>query len=180
LRPDDRPIIIAAVSEPAIRPITPADDPAVAAIIRAVMTEHGASGPGFAIHDAEVEAMHAAYQGPGAIYFVIDDGGEVIGGGGIAPLAGGPPDTCELKKMYFLPRARGRGVGRRLLERCLAEARTRGYRRCYLETLESMGAARALYEKLGFRPLAGALGATGHFSCDRYYALDLADVGPAS
>jgi putative acetyltransferase len=157
------------VIAPRLRPIAPADDPAVAAIIRDVMTEHGASGDGFAIHDAEVGAMHAAYQGPRAAYYVVDDGGVVIGGGGFAPLVGGPPDTCELKKMYFRPAARGRGIGRALLERCLAEARDRGYARCYLETLDSMAAARHLYAKLGFRPRCGPLGATGHHGCDTFY-----------
>jgi putative acetyltransferase len=160
-----------------LRPIEPRDAPAVAAIIRQVMTEHGASGAGFAIHDAEVDDMFAAYQGARASYFVVDDGGRVIGGGGVAPLVGGDDDTCELKKMYFLPEARGRGVGRALLERCLEAATRFGYRRCYLETLESMVAARALYAKLGFRELPGACGATGHFGCDRFYQLDLADRG---
>ncbi len=156
-----------------LRPIEPADASAVAAIIRQVMTEHGASGAGFAIHDAEVDAMFASYQGPRAAYWVVADGDRVVGGGGIAPLEGGPDDTCELKKMYFLPEARGRGVGRALIDVALAAARERGFRRCYLETLESMRAARALYEKLGFRPRSGALGATGHFACDRYYELEL-------
>ena len=40
-----------------IRPIEPRDDAAMAAIIRAVMPEFGADGPGFAIHDAEVDTM---------------------------------------------------------------------------------------------------------------------------
>lgn len=163
------------MGELVLRPIEPRDRDAIAAIIRQVMTEHGASGAGFAIHDAEVDDMYGAYQGPRAAYFVIEDadGGRVLGGGGVAPLAGGPDDTCELKKMYFLPEARGRGAGRRLLERCLDAARERGFARCYLETLESMGAARALYERMGFRPRACALGATGHFGCDRFYELAL-------
>src|SRR6478736_2004892 len=47
-----------------IRPITPADDAAVAAIIRTVMPEFGASGDGFAINDPEVDWMHRAYSAP--------------------------------------------------------------------------------------------------------------------
>jgi putative acetyltransferase len=161
------------VTELVLRPIAPADAPAVAAIIRQVMTEHGASGRGFAIHDSEVDAMFDAYQGSRAAYWVIDDGGRVIGGGGVAPLEGGPADTCELKKMYFLPEARGRGVGRRLLAIALDGARARGFRRCYLETLESMASARRLYAAAGFRELSGPCGATGHFGCDRFYELEL-------
>lgn len=153
-----------------IRPIEPRDDAAIAAIIREVMTAFGAAGAGFAIHDPEVDFMSRAYAGAGHAYFVIEDAeGVVAGGAGIAPLAGVDDGTCELRKMYFLPVARGRGVGRRLLERCLESARTLGYRRCYLETLTGMDAAHALYQKLGFVRLDAARGATGHHGCNRFY-----------
>ena len=52
-------------------------------------------------------------------------------------------------------------------------ARQFGYRRCYLETLTGMDAAQHLYVAAGFKALCGPLGATGHFACDRYFALDL-------
>jgi putative acetyltransferase len=157
------------MAEPILRPIEPRDDDAVASIIRTVMTSFGASGPGFAIHDPEVSAMCAAYARPRAAYFVIEHEGRVIGGGGIAPLDGGDEGTCELRKMYFLPDARGLGLGRRLLERCLETARTHGYGRCYLETLTGMDAAQALYVKMGFVRIDGPCGATGHGGCDRFY-----------
>lgn len=156
-----------------IRPITPADDPAVADIIRRVMPEFGADGPGFAIHDPEVAAMHAAYDRPGAAYFVVESGGRVLGGGGIAPLDGGPAGVCELRKMYFLPELRGVGAGAAMMARCLDAARGLGHRQCYLETLRGMDAAQRLYERTGFRRLDGAMGSTGHFGCNRFYLLDL-------
>src|SRR5580692_6711855 len=106
----------------------------MARVIRAVMPEYGARGPGFAINDPEVDAMCAAYPAPRAVYFVLEVNGEVVGGGGVGPLAGGEDGTCELRKMYFLPAARGLGAGRALLGRCIEEARARGYRRMYLET----------------------------------------------
>jgi putative acetyltransferase len=158
---------------PTIRPIRPGDDASVAAIIRTVMPEFGADGPGFAIHDAEVDAMSTTYTLPRALYLVVEMGGRVVGGGGVAPLAGAEADVCELRKMYFLKEARGRGTGRQLLERCIAAARELGYRTMYLETLTGMEAAQHLYEQLGFRRRSCAMGATGHFSCDRYYALAL-------
>jgi putative acetyltransferase len=153
-----------------IRPIKKQDNPRVAAIIRSVMPEFGASGPGFAIHDAEVDDMYGAYRPPRAAYFVIENGVGLVGGGGIAPLAGGAEDTCELKKMYFLPEARGLGLGQELIDLCLEAARAAGFRRCYLETLDLMHKARALYERNGFTALCAAEGATGHFGCDRFYA----------
>ena len=161
------------MSEPVIRPIEPGDDPAIAAIIREVMPSFGACGPGFAINDPEVDYMSHAYAAPRSAYFVVEDGGRVTGGAGIAPLEAGGEETCELRKMYFLPGARGRGLGERMLRLCLDRARELGFRRCYLETLTGMDAARRLYERMGFQRLSGPLGATGHFGCDQHYLLEL-------
>ncbi len=161
------------MNEALIRPIRSADDPAVAAIIRDVMASFGAIGPEYSSSDPEVDAMTAAYGGDRSAYFVIEDGRRTVGCGGIAPLAGGDADTCELRKMYLLPAARGRGLGRRLLERCLAAARGFGYRRCYLETMAGMDAAQQLYARAGFIRLGAALGSGGHGGCNRHYLLEL-------
>jgi putative acetyltransferase len=158
-----------------IRPIEAGDSPAVAEIIRRVMPEFGAVGPGFAINDPEVDHMYAAYSRPRCAYFVVDDNGTVIGGGGIAPLDGADADTCELRKMYFLPEARGRGLGREMLALCLEAAAAHGYAQVYLETLRTMTAARRLYEKFGFEPRSGPLGATGHFGCDSWMVKRVSD-----
>lgn len=156
------------------RPIRPDDDAAVAAIIRLVMPEFGADGPGFAIHDPEVNHMCAAYSLPGAAYFVVvDEAGRVVGGAGIAALEGGDADICELRKMYFLPETRGKGMGEALLKHCLAVAKALGYRRCYLETLSGMEQALKLYAKVGFKPLCAPLGRTGHGGCDHWFAREL-------
>ena len=161
------------MSEPLIRPIRADDDAAVAVIIREVMASFGATGPEYSSSDPEVDAMSAAYDGARSGYFVLDDGGLVLGCGGIAPLAGAEPEVCELRKMYLLPAARGRGLGERMLVRCLDAARERGYRRCYLETLAGMDAAQNLYAKAGFTKLCGPLGSAGHSGCNRHYLLEL-------
>jgi putative acetyltransferase len=137
------------------------------------MPEFGAGGAGFAIHDAEVNDMAAAYMQPGSAYFVVERDGEVCGGGGVAALAGSSGAVCELRKMYFLPQLRGLGAGGALISLCLQKARELGYRQCYLETLTGMDAAQRLYEKNGFRRIPAAMGNTGHFSCDRFYLREL-------
>ena len=156
-----------------IRAIEARDEAAMAAIIRAVMPEFGAVGDGFAINDPEVDWMHRAYAIPRAAYFVIEDTGRLLGGGGVAPLLGGDRDTCELRKMYFLAELRGRGAGTALMVRCLDAARGFGFRQCYLETLSGMDAARKLYERSGFRRIDAPLGATGHGGCNAFYLRSL-------
>jgi putative acetyltransferase len=156
-----------------VRPIEPRDDAAIARIIRSVMPEFGACGSGFAINDPEVDWMHRAYSAPRSAYFVVELDGEIVGGGGVAPLEGGDADTCELRKMYFLPRARGLGAGAAVMAAALENARNFGFRRCYLETLTGMDAAMRLYERNGFRRIDAPLGATGHGGCDLWYLKDL-------
>ena len=164
------------MNHPSIRPVAPSDNAQIAEIIRTVMPEFGANGAGFAIHDQEVDNMFSAYSGPRCSYFVCEMDGRIIGGGGIAPLEGGDEDTCELKKMYFLPEARGKGLGQQVLQRCLIAAKDKGFRYCYLETFNTMKDAMKLYAKNGFIKIPGALGNTGHFACDTFYQLDLSGV----
>ncbi len=156
-----------------IRPIEPRDDASMAAIIRTVMPEFGAVGSGFAIGDPEVDWMSRAYAQPRCAYFVVERDGVVLGGGGVAPLAGGDGDTCELRKMYFLPQARGHGAGTAMMQRCLQAARDFGFRQCYLETLHGMDAAMKLYERSGFRRIDKPMGDTGHGGCNTFYLLSL-------
>ena len=156
-----------------IRLIAPADDAAVAAVIRSVLPEFTACTVGSTLADAEVAAMSQAYCAPRSAYFVVEVAGEVVGGAGVGPLADGPFEVCELRKMYFLSTARGHGVGALLLRHCMRVARGFGYQICYLETLSDMDAARHLYARAGFRPLRQPLGATGHYICDRWFALEL-------
>lgn len=156
-----------------LRPIEPGDNPGIAAVIRSVMPEFGCDGPGFSIHDPEVDEMWQAYQPEGAAYWIITDGKRILGGGGYARLAGGDTDTCELKKMYFLPEARGHGFGDALMQRILLHAADAGYRTVYIETVNRMTAANTLYRKYGFTALERPMGDTGHGACDTFYSRTL-------
>ena len=162
-----------------IRLIEPGDNIAMAGVIRTVMPEIGAAGAGFAMHDPEVDAMYEAYHQGRAAYFVVTKDGQVMGGGGFAPLRGADRSVCELQKLYFLPAIRGLGVGRTIVLRCLEVARQLGYKRCYLETLAaSTHAAQRLYERLGFVRIPGAMGSTGHYSCDTFFVKELMGTDP--
>ncbi|MFG0832430.1 GNAT family N-acetyltransferase [Aeromonas bivalvium] len=157
-----------------IRPITPADNARIAAVIRAVSAEYGLTADkGYGVADPNLDFLHETYRGERSRYWVIEGpDGTLLGGGGIAPLAGAP-DVCELQKMYFLPALRGFGLGRRLVLLALAEARALGYQRCYLETTEVLREATTLYESLGFEHMPGPLGCTGHDACEICMVLEL-------
>lgn len=156
-----------------LREIQAKDNPAVARLIREVMTEFGATGQGYSINDPEVDAMYEAYNNERSAFFVIENGDKILGCGGIGPLKGGEANTCELKKMYFYPELRGQGQGQRMLEKCLEAARAMGYSICYLETISSMAKANRLYQKAGFKKLEGKMGNTGHSACNAFYTLEL-------
>ena len=106
-------------------------------------------------------------------YFVVEEDGTIIGSAGLAPLLGGDPEICELQKMYFLPKARGRGIGAEMMETCLDYARAEGFKQCYLETLPYMETARKLYARSGFKSLEKPIGDTGHYNCTMWMIRDL-------
>ncbi len=157
-----------------IRPIRKEDNKQVARLIRQVMHQYECVGEGYSIEDPEVDNMFEYYDHDRAVYYVIaDESGKVFGGGGFDQLSGGDDTICELKKMYFFPEIRGKGLGKRMVDTCLESAAKFGYEKCYLETVERMVEANGLYKKLGFAPLKNNLGCTGHSSCDAYYIKDI-------
>lgn len=157
-----------------LRPIRPEDNPQVAKIIRTVMTEYGAVGKGYSIEDPEVDGMYEAYNNDRSLFLVLETvDGRLAGCGGVAPLHGGDPHTCELKKMYFLSEARGKGQGKKIVSELETAARERGFRYMYLETIAAMKEANGLYNRLGFQPLPGPMGNTGHTACGLFYGKKL-------
>ncbi|WP_223033237.1 GNAT family N-acetyltransferase [Hanstruepera marina] len=149
-----------------IREIRKADDGQIAEVIRKVLIEFGVPKVGTAYADESLDKMTETYSGDKAVYFVIDDDGKIIGGAGISQLDNFEGNVCELQKMYFLPEARGVGLGTQMMDVCLAKAREFGFEKCYLETMPYMEDARKLYKKVGFKMLEKPLGDTGHYSCN--------------
>ncbi|WP_395356186.1 GNAT family N-acetyltransferase [Vibrio sp. D3] len=149
-----------------LRPLTKADNPQVADVIRKVSAEYGLTADrGYGVADPTLDDMYSVYNQCGAAYWVIEHRGEIVGGGGFAPLAG-EPNVCELQKMYFLPQTRGHGLAKRIVALSLQLAKQFGYQQCYLETTECLREAVSLYEKLGFEHLDAPLGQTGHDACE--------------
>ena len=149
-----------------LRPLTKADNSQVADVIRKVSAEYGLTADkGYGVADPTLDDMYSVYDQQGAAYWVVEYQGELVGGGGFAPLAG-EPNVCELQKMYFLPQTRGHGLAKRIVALSLQLAKQFGYQQCYLETTECLREAVGLYEKLGFEHLDAPLGQTGHDACE--------------
>jgi putative acetyltransferase len=153
------------LSEIQIRPIKPSDNPELAIIVRNTLTEFGAANPGTVFFDPTTDALFELFQTPRAAYFVAEAGGKVLGGGGIYPTEGLPANTCELVKMYLLPEARGIGLGRTLIEKCLETAKVNDFEQVYLETLDELHLALKIYAKFGFEYLCAPMGNSKHFGC---------------
>lgn len=156
-----------------IRTISKEDSPILKDIILSASQEFGAIGPGFGSYDKEMSDLFHYYSDRiDRIYLSAFWNDSLVGGCGIAPLFG-DVKTCELKKLFLLPVARGRGIGEALVSRCLQFAQSTKYEKCYLETLASMTSAVALYRKMGFRTVEDRLGCTGHTGCSVYMLLNL-------
>jgi putative acetyltransferase len=148
-----------------IREIQPEDNQQIASVIRQVFIDDNYPKVGTAFADSQLDFMFENYNKPKAIYFVIEENGKILGGGGIAKLDNSDENICELQKMYFLQEARGKGIGFQMIEKCLQKAKEFGYEKCYLETLLEMLVAQKLYKKMGFDYICSPLGGTGHTSC---------------
>ncbi|CAI0749285.1 Predicted acetyltransferase [Serratia liquefaciens] len=157
-----------------VRPIIQDDDAAMAGIICNVFREYGMDKmEGVSLHDPDLDRLTGVYQDNGGKYWVLEQEGQVVGGVGIAPLAGGDVGYCELQKLFFKPSVRGLGMARYMVVQALKAARAAGYRYCYLETTEQLKEALGLYYALGFTLLTERRGNTGHHGCNIYLLKNL-------
>jgi len=159
-----------------IRSIQPSDNASLAVIIRDSLSEFGADKPGTVFYDPTTDALFTLFQEPGSFYLVAEEKGQLLGGAGIFPSAGLPAGVCELVKMYLHNSARGKGLGRLLINECLEKAKALGYKKVYLETMPELRKAVSVYEKFGFTYLTGPMGNTGHFGCDVWMIKELGEA----
>ena len=156
-----------------LREIEKKDNKQIANVIRDVLVDLGVPKVGTAYEDEALNDMTEAYNKPTSAYYVIEYKNKIIGGAGIAQLDNYDGNICEFQKMYFLPEARGLGLGSQMITKCLEKAKYFGFEKCYLETMPYMESARALYKKNGFISLDKPVGNTGHYSCNVWMLKDL-------
>jgi len=156
-----------------IREIRSEDNSAIKRVIKNIFPEFNMPMVGTAYEDEETANMFEFYQEEKEVYFVIEDDGTNLGGGGIKPLKDFETDVCELQKMYFSPVIRGKGLGKKMFNACIQAAKKFGYKKCYLESASQLKAAIYIYENNGFIHLDKPLGNTGHYSCGVWMIKDL-------
>jgi putative acetyltransferase len=156
-----------------IRNLEEKDNAAMAKIIRDTLEEFRANKPGTVYFDPTTDNLSALFETPQSRYFIAEQEGRVVGGAGIYPTKNLPDQTCELVKLYLHQSARGQGLGKLLLQKCIDEALSCGYRKMYLETMPELIIAIPLYEKFGFTYIPSALGESCHTGCDIWMIRDL-------
>ena len=156
-----------------IRPILSEDDARLAEIIRQNLEKKHLNIPGTAYFDPELAHLSRFYAAlpEKRAYFVAECGGEVLGGAGYAECSAFE-DCAELQKLYLSDCAKGKGLGRRLMETVEDRARQAGYRRLYLETHSILDAAIRLYELRGYRSIDRSP-SVQHGTMDRFYLREL-------
>ncbi|MFM2359259.1 MAG: hypothetical protein RLY16_1252 [Bacteroidota bacterium] len=156
-----------------IRQIAATDNAAIAAVIRQALRDFGADRPGTVFTDPTTDHLFELFNQPGSIYFVATIDEELVGGCGIYPTEGLPTGCAELVKLYVAASARGKGIGKLLMEESMEAAKALGYTQLYLESLPELNKAVHLYEKTGFKHLCEPMGASGHFACNLWMLKDL-------
>lgn len=156
-----------------IRPFRPEDAPAVRRIVETVLKSYGLEMDSET--DADLENVGRSYEH--GRFYVVEEEGRILGCGGLHLPAVGHR-RAEIRKMYLLPAARGRGLGKRLLERLLQDARGLGVTAAWLETNAVLGEALVLYKRHGFveRPAPERLSSR----CDLYMEKELGSADDAS
>lgn len=138
-----------AIDDLLIRPATNQDSERIIALVFSVLAEYGLPSD-LDGKDADLKDIEGNYVRMGGVFEVIEDRvGNLLGTYGLYPL---DKETCELRKMYFVPQIRGRGLGRRILERAVEHARRMKYKAIVLETHSALKEAIHLYTKFGFVP----------------------------
>src|SRR5437870_1038092 len=140
-----------------IRPIERQDNTFLAEIVITTMHEYKADPATTVLGDPSLHTMYENYQEPRAVYYIAEVDGKIAGGCGIKQLDGGKEDICELQRMFLKKEARGKGIGKKLLAMCIADARELGYKQVYLESFSKMETALHLYESFGFERISQPL-----------------------
>ncbi len=159
--------------KPEIRLIEPEDNQATAQMIRAVFEEFDAPKIGTVYSDPTTDQLYELFQAAtNSVFFLAVENNQVLGSCGIYPTPGLPQGCAELVKFYLSKEARGKGLGKALMEKSTQAAIDMGYTQLYIESLPVFDKAVSIYEKQGFKRIDQAL-STAHPGCNLWFIKDL-------
>lgn len=156
-----------------IREVKKEDELFLAKLIREVFEEHDAPRIGTVYSDPTTNNLHHLFQIPRSVLWVAETNHIILGCCGVYPTEGLDKDCAELVKFYLSQKTRGKGIGKKLMERCMQAAIEFGYKNLYLESLPQFSKAVGMYEKLGFQKLEQAMGNSGHTTCNIWMIKEL-------
>jgi ribosomal protein S18 acetylase RimI-like enzyme len=141
------------VDEHTLREATNADLPAVWTLISSVLRSYGITSDRQTT-DRDLADIEANYGSGKGAFFLLVKGEAIIG---TVALHHETDAVCELCRMYLASEYRGQGLGRKLLEHGVREARERGYKEMRLKTASVLVEAISLYKRAGFRTVEGVV-----------------------
>jgi putative acetyltransferase len=156
-----------------IRPVEEKDNGSLAGMIRKVFEEHDAPHIGTVYSDPTTDNLYRLFQAPKSVLWVAELNDSTIGCCGVYPTKGLAANCAELVKFYLSKEARGKGIGKELMERSVVSAKEFGYTRLYLESLPHFQNAVRIYEKQGFVRLDQPLGKSEHTTCNIWMIKEL-------
>ena len=116
-----------------IRPYQPGDELDIAHVIRTVFEEHG-----------------FPWQPDGGGFWVMESDGAVVGTVGIRRI---DDELCDLCRLYLLAEHRGQGLGKRLLQKAIDEARLLGYKQMEIWSDKRLEVSQEMYRRFGAVPI---------------------------
>jgi len=156
-----------------IRKIKQSDNIALAMIVRQAFHDFNVPTRGTVYEDPTTDEMFEWFDTEGAVCWVAKLNDEVAGCCGVYPTSDLPEGCVELVKFYILSKARGKGIGKQLMEKSIESAKELGYRQVYIESLPEFDKAVNIYVAQGFQSLSHPLGNSGHTGCTIWMVKEL-------
>jgi putative acetyltransferase len=173
------------IDELELRPLRRGEGVLVTSLLRDVRSAMGVEAEAGTILEAQDYEIERVYLDDARARYVVgvrkgvDVPEEVAAGVGIRPLVG-EPRLAHIQRMYVREAYRRQGLARLLVQDVLAAAQRLGYEGAYVETMERLHEARALYHSLGFQTLNAPRGLSGHGFAGCWLELKWSQQGPTS
>ncbi|MDR3261155.1 MAG: GNAT family N-acetyltransferase [Tannerella sp.] len=157
-----------------IREVVKEDNRLLAKTIRNVFEESDSIPKQDCVYsDPATDHLFEWFRKPGSVLWVAVINDKIEGCCGIYPTEGLDKNCVELVKFYLGKEARGKGIGKKLMNKSIESARQLGYEYLYLESFPQFATAVGMYGKQGFKKLEHPLGNSGHSACSIWMIKEL-------